>query len=842
MLFRNAGFTAASVVALALGIGVNTGAFTAYKTLLGRSLDARDPGTMVNLGLVLQSGAYSFLFSYPDYEAYRDHAHALSGLIAWSNDLLSLTEAGGIVSERTAAAVSLLGRLGLLPPAAGNAEFASTFIVSENYFSVLGVRALRGRTFESIAPAGLMASPAVLISENYWQKRFAGDSAVLGKTIRLNGAPFIIVGITPHDFVGTSMGVPAFWLPLRLEPLVHPDSNPLRDRENLHLRLFGRLAPGVGMRPAQAEINLLASRISNLHDHNSESSRPATALLSPGSPLPGKLAGGLRFTVLLIMVAVGMVLIVACANVASLQLARATIRQNELSMRLSLGANRGRLVRQLLTESALLGLFAGLVALPFTWIILKAAATMFTQAFPIEIGTIVLHVTPELQIFGYVLSISVFAGLLFGLAPALESSRSALFSTIRGNAGSSALRRRRLRDLLVASQVAVSLVLMIAGSMLIRSSLHALDMATGYDGKHVVDLDFRFPEGSKYNPERRLALINELRARVAALPGVAEITSARAPDDNGVRAAAVSLNGQKPSAGNKHGIPYYTWVQANYFRTLGIPLLLGSGFQAQVRQLDHSVVLSESAARQLWPGRNPIGRTLRLGTGEQFHSKRELLPDGPIWQVIGVAANTRGVELDGSDSAQVYLPLPEDRVADYPILIRSRTDPMPITRAIDSVVSSVDPDLVSSTSTLEEMLRQTPPFLGSAFAAAAATTVGLFGLLLAAMGIYGTVSYIAVLRTRELGIRMAVGAQKRQILGLMMRDSTRPVVVGSIFGMLLAVGASHLLRGVLYGLHKIDSISFLGATLLFVTIALLASWPPSRRATRVDPMVALRYD
>jgi macrolide transport system ATP-binding/permease protein len=269
-LRRNLAFTAVSVLALALGIGVNTGTFTAYKALVGRRLDARDPGRMVNLTLVLQSGANSFLFSYPDYEEYRDHVHTCSGLIAVSIDQLTLTDAGGVISQRTAAAGSLLGRLRLLPPSTGNAEFASTFIVSENYFSVLGVTPLRGRTFESIALPELAASPAVLISENYWQRRFGSDPAVLGKTIRLNGAPFTIVGITPHDFTGTSIAVPDFWLPLTLEPLVHPDSNPLRDRESLRLRLFGRLAPGVDMPVAQAEMTLLSSRIRNLHEPNSE--------------------------------------------------------------------------------------------------------------------------------------------------------------------------------------------------------------------------------------------------------------------------------------------------------------------------------------------------------------------------------------------------------------------------------------------------------------------------------------------------------------------------------------------------------------------------------------------
>ncbi len=448
MLFRNAGFTAVSVLALALGIGVNTGTFTAYKALVRRSLDARDPGRMANIMLILQSGAESSWFSYPDYEAYRDHVHTCSDVIAMFIDRVTLTDAGGIVSERTAAAGSLFGRLGILPPAAGNAELASTFVVSENYFSVLGVAPLRGRSFESITPSELAASPAVLISENYWQKRFAGDPAMLGKTVRLNGAPFTIVGITPHDFVGTGISAPDFWLPLSLQPLVHPDSNLLRDREKLTLRMFGRLAPGVDLNQAQAEMTLIASHLRSLHDPKSELSRPVTALLSRGSPLPGsKLPGSLKFTVVLIMIASGMVLVIACANVASLQLARATARQNELSMRLSLGASRGRVIRQLLTESTLLGLLAGLIALPLTWALMKAGATMFREAFPADLGTIVLHVSPDLEVFGYVLAISGFAGLVFGLAPAVESSRSALFSAIRRNVGSSPIRSRRLREI-----------------------------------------------------------------------------------------------------------------------------------------------------------------------------------------------------------------------------------------------------------------------------------------------------------------------------------------------------------------------------------------------------------
>ncbi len=751
---------------------------------------------------------------------------------------MRLTGAAGIVSGRSADTGSLVGRLGLLPPT-NNAEFAATFLVSENYFSVLGVAAMRGRTFESISLPELAASPAVLISENYWQRRFSSDPSVLGTKIRLNGAAFAIVGITPHDFVGTSVAAPDFWLPLSLENWVHPQSSRLRDRDDLCCRVFGRLAPGVAMTAAQAETTLLASHLRTLHGPHSDLSKPVTAVISPGSPLPNQRNPGLRLTILLIMVAVGMVLVIACANVASLQLARATTRQQELGVRLSLGAGRLRLIRQLLTESALLGLLAGGIALPLTWALMRVAVINVAEALPVQYGTLVLNVNPDPEILGYVLAVSVVAGILFGLAPAIESSRSALFFVIRG-AGDSP-RRSRLRNLLITAQVAVSLALMIAGSMLIRSAIRALDMDTGYDGGRIFELSLQFPEEARYTSSYKAVLVRNLHARLAALPGVAAITSARAPDDDGGRRAAASVNGNEPTTRDMRSMLYYTWVQPDYFETLGIPLLLGRGFEREGGQPEHLAILSQSAADRLWPGQNPIGRTLRLGTDKQFHKQGELLPDGPPWQVIGVARDTRGVTLDGSDSMQVYLPLPADRIPDYPILVRTRSDPMLVMRALDPVISGVDPGLVASTSTLEEMLHQTEAFLANSLSAAIASAISLFGLLLASMGIYSTVSFIVVLRTREAGIRMAIGAQKLDILLWMMRESIPPVLAGLVVGMFLAVGASRLLRGVLYGVNAVDAISFAAASLLFLAIALIAIWWPSRRAMRVDPVVALRY-
>ena len=464
------------------------------------------------------------------------------------------------------------------------------------------------------------------------------------------------------------------------------------------------------------------------------------------------------------------------------------------------------------------------------------------NAFPAEYGTFIFHVTPDLGIFAYVFCLSLAAGILFGLTPALESSGAALSSALKANAGTAKLRSRRMRDFLMAAQVAVSLVLLIAGSMLIRSSVRALQMDTGYDSKHVVSLELRFPEGQKYNSDRQATLVRELRAQLAALPGVASVTSARAPGGAGLRTAAVSLNGEKPSPQNTRAILYYTYIQPNYFQTLDIPLLFGHGFQTQAGQPENAVILSESAAQLLWPGQNPIGHGLRLAAGGQFQMKGELLPDGPTYEVIGVARDTRGVLLNGSDSEQIYMPMPEDHLQDYPILIRTRAAPAPIMNAIGPMILSMDPDLVAYSLTLEEMLRQSESFIASSIAATIASTIGLLGLLLASMGIFGTVSYIVVLRTREVGIRIALGAKKRDIFGLMLRESTGPVLAGLMVGVILAVGASYLLRGILYGVHIVDGISFIGVSLLFLAIALIATYLPSRRAMRVDPVVALRYE
>jgi predicted permease len=589
-------------------------------------------------------------------------------------------------------------------------------------------------------------------------------------------------------------------------------------------------------------MTLLASHLDTLHAPHSIWNNPDSALLWPGSPLgvPINLNRGFNYSMRLIMVAVAMVLVIACANVASLQLARATSRQSELVMRLSLGASRMRLIRQLLTECALLGMVAGVVALLCSWAMMKILVTFIAEGFPAEYGTMILSVTPDLEIFSCVFGLSLAAGVLFGLAPALESSGAALSRALKANKGTPSARGRRSRDLFIAAQVAVSVVLLISGGMLIHSSINALRTDPGFDIQHIVELDLKLPEGSSYGADRRAALVHEVRTRLATLPGVAEITAADSPV-TAYREVAVSLDGERPSQQNTAGYLFYSFVEPNYFETMGIPLLSGRNFSPQQPKAAPAVVLSESAARLIWPSQNPIGRSVLLGS-QGFHAKSELLPDGPSYQVIGIARDTVPIQPDGRDSAKVYVPLPADRAQDYSILIRTLGDPKRLIGEIDPVVSPVDTNMVASITNLAMVFRGIPSIAIPATAAAIAIVVGLLGLLLASMGIYGTVSYMVVLRTREVGIRMALGAKKRDVLALMLRQVLRPVLGGLFAGMVLAVGASYLLREALHGLGRVDSISFAGVSILFLGIALLAALLPSRKAMRVDPMVALRYE
>jgi predicted permease len=846
MLAKHRGFTAVGILALGLGVGVNTAIFTVYKSFLLRPLDASDARQLVNISRTDYQGKYDATFSFADYQAYRDHNQVFSGMIAAAGDEVALSGVGGAPGAGGSMEGRLASAVGFRLPSlmSGGAEFVTASIVSDNYFSVLGVSAVRGRTFRPNDPHDHTASPGVLISENYWQRRFRGDPALLGRSIKLNGVAFTVIGITPRDFMGTNLNVPNFWMSIRQWDLLHPGSDIIHDRENACCRLYGRLAPGTSLSEAQAEMNLLADQLRSQHAPHSDASKPVTIQLYPGSPLGPDLEPGLNVAVVLIMCAVGMVLLIACANLASLQLARGAARQNEMGIRLSLGASRGRLIRQLLTESAILGLLAGVVSLFLTWWILRLLVVEISATLPAEWGAFAMHVAPDIGVFGYVFAVSLLAGLLFGLAPALESSKPSLSSALKEEGAHFlfATRKWRSRDGLIAVQVAVCLVLMVAGGLLIRSSIRTLKMETGYETRRVLFLDLYFPDGFGYTRSKQAAESLALYDRIRALPGVADVTFGRPPAGGGMRTATVTVNGEKALADNSQRDLYYTYVQPNYFRTLNIPLSLGTGFTEAHGRPDAVAILSESAAKELWPGKNPIGRELALDASKRFRAKDELAPDGSSYRVVGIARDTRAALIDGMDVRKVYLPLPADRLDDRPLLVRTEADPKPLVDGIGRLMHSMDSNMIIYSEPLDGLLTMSPQFVTSRCAALFASIIGALGLLLASVGIYGTVSYAVVRRTREVGVRMALGAKKRDVVWLMLGESTRPVLVGLSIGVVGAAGAAHLMRALLFGVNTLDPLSFVGVSGLFCGVAMLAAYVPARRASLVDPMVALRYE
>ncbi len=848
MLMKHPGFTGLAVLALAVGIGVNTAVFTAYKAVLLQPLDAKDPRQLVSIYRTSLHDPSAAGFSYPDFEAYRDHNHVFSGLIATTGYEFALTGVDGAPAADNGGSGGIASIFGFRFPrvVSGGAELVSTAAVSENYFSVLGVNAIRGRVFLPRDAHDLDAHPAVLISENYLQRRFRGDAKLLGKTLKLNGTAFTVIGITPHDFMGTIVNVPDFWLPVRLIRLVNQNSDILHDREDICCRVYGRLAPGVTLDVAQAEMNILADQLRSLHLPHSEGSQPVTIKLFPGSPF-GVAQDSDQPTIMwafrLILFAVGLVLLIACANVASLQLARSAARQREIGVRLSLGASRLRLIRQLLTESALLGLLAGGFALVITFWVLRILVVQISAALPIEWGSLALHVEPDVHVFAYVFAISLLAGVLFGLAPALESSRPSLSSALKEEGARFGLRlgNARLRDLLVGIQVCVCLFLLIAAGLLIRSSMRSLAMNPGYELKRVVGLDIDFRVGLAYTLQKQETELRQFREGIQRLPRVTSVTTGRPPAGGGLRFAAVTLDSAKSLSGNAKHLVCYNFVAPNYFGTLRIPMLLGRGFnREQISSPPAEVILSESAARRLWLGKNPIGQKLVFDVSGQFHRKDELIPQGLPYLVVGIARDTRGVLPGGADASMAYLPLPLNHWD--PLLVGISGDAKSTMSDIGRLVHFIDPNVVVYSYTLEDLLTETPMFVFPRLSAIFASIVGILGLALASVGIYGSVSYAVVRRTREVGIRMALGAKRSDILSLILRETTRPVLLGLLAGLLAATGASYLLRALLFGLSTLDAVSFLGVSVLFLLIALLAAYVPARRATYVDPMVTLRYE
>jgi predicted permease len=846
MSAKNPGFTAVAILTLALGIGISTTVFSAFDAVVLRPRAVQDPDRLAFVFRTTPDDAHGRL-SYSDYTYYRDHNKSFSDLALFALGMVvtssELSASGSSVSPRVAGAIGFQ-----LPQLLqGSAQPIGCFFVSGNYFSMLGALPLQGRLLqpEDDLPN---SAPVVLISGNFWQRAFHSDPKVVGSILHLDGVAFTIVGVTPVDYVGTAPDVPSLWAPVVAR--VHLGELSHADLESRHLIVGepqGRLKPGVSFSDAQSEMAVLEAQI---RARNPEDQAKEGVAVLPGGNDFAMLEPWDWALISAVIAAVALLLLIACANVASLLLARSAARRKEIALRLALGAGRWRLLRQLLTESVLLAVFAGAIALPLASWMLHILVGEIASALPSFWGTIALKVSPDIRIFAFTLLISCVAGIAFGLAPALQASKADVNSALKEEGSAFGLRvsRSRLRGFLIASQMAACLILLINSALLLRGSQRALKINPGFETHRIAYLEMYNPANLHYPQEKMLQMNRSLVQGIAGIPGVQSVTQASHGPIGGRRWVEIAPVGNvNLTSGNTKSEPAgsgYSYVTTNYFETMGIPVVRGRVFTlGEAEAQEPVVVISEATAKRFWPGQDAIGKRLRIGSEEQGMSfPGEKDPFIASSEVIGISGDVNSMDLSKRDDSYVYLPLPQARQWTSTVLVRTAVDPMLLLPAIGQEVRRVDPSLPVLGTPLSDMVSTDPNFVISRVGGALASVIGVLGLLLACMGVYGLVSYSVAQRTREIGIRMALGARSIQVLRLVLIEGFRPILAGMVLGVAASAAIARLIASTLFGLNPMDVVSFSGVSLLLGAIALVATYLPARRAMRIEPMVALRHD
>lgn len=805
-LWKSPGFTLTVVLTLALGIGANTAIFSLFNALVLRPIPAKDPARIVNVYRTVENENRYGVFSYPEYVDYRDHNASLSGLAAFTGARMTLT-AG---SEKDATI--------------GSAETLQALLVSGNYFSILGVDASSGRTFAADEDQTPNSHPVVVVSHDLWQRKFQGDPTLVGSTLILNSLAYTVIGIAPKDFAGTEPDPADLWVPMMMLGKARPGAD-LKERDSMSLKLIGRLKPGIGREQAQAELTVLAGQFASTKQ---DPNHKLSVTLTPGQVLDPQELGDVLPLAVLLMAAVGLVLLIACANVANLLLARAADRQREIGIRMSLGSTRGRLVRQLLTESMLLALAGGAAGLILA---LWMSRLLLASFHPPGTHRFALSVSLDFHVLGYTLLLSVITGFVCGLVPALRSSRPDLAAAARDEwtAFGQRVSKSRLRSALVVSQVAVSLFLLVGAGLLVRALQKAQTVTPGFEMKnvYVVSADLA---AHAYDSARAQEFQRALTERLEALPGVRSVGLARtAPLGSSFAITQFAAQGHEPAPGFHFPTVNFNTVSPAYFDALGISIVRGRNFTSEdLSQQARVAIVSESMARRFWPGEDPIGK--------KFHGGGT----SPYREVIGVAKDVRNVYLWTSDEPYLYLPLSPADAPDMQFFVRTEANTSQRMGAMSSTVRDIDRSLQVSVQPLDDNLSLWiwPSQLGALLSGA----LGSLALLLASAGIYAVMAYAVAQRTREIGIRIALGAQGNNVLALVLRQGMRLVLIGAAIGLGVSIVGSRLLSKFLYGISALDGLAFAGVTLLLMVMALLACCIPARRAIRIDPMTALRYE
>ena len=822
VLRASPGFAAVAVLSLALGIGANTSIFSVVNAALLRPLPVTEPGRLFFVFNGTRTSPWG-VSSYPDYIDYRDKNEVLSDLLTYS----SIT-----VSARSDDQTDLI----------------SGSIVSGNFFETLGLRAALGRTFTAEEDKTPNALPVAVISHSLWERRFAGDPNAIGQQIALNGHAFTVVGVTPAGFNGPDvLENNDIYVPMMMQAVVRPprggfsgDMNPdlLSRRGSRWLSMIGRLKPGVSAEQAQAAMTTIAAGLEQAYP---EDNRNRIAALFPVNKVDPQAYPQLISVAGLLLAVVAIVLLIACANVANLLLARASGRRREIAVRLAMGASRSRLVRQLLTESLLLSLAGGVVGLLVAlWTIdVLKSATPTTGIF-----SFTLDYRLDGRVLAFTFLLSLATGVVFGLAPALQASRPDLVPALKDEASAAAQGRRRfsLRNVLVVAQVALSIVLLIGAGLFLRSLNNAQAIDPGFNADRILDAQLNI-NLLRYTKAQGQEFYRRVVERIEALPGVESASLARAvPMSGSSRTSSFLIQGREgpdnvsrsegtgPDEENQYTVNTNV-VGLKYFATMGIPLLRGRDFTPQDNQgAPLAVIVNEAFARRYFEGDDPIGKHMSF-RGAQ----------GPWSEIIGIARDSKYRTLGESPRPFAYVPLAQNHETGMALHVRTTGNPIGLAAAVRHEVQSLDQNLpVTELQTLSGVLA------GSLFAARmGAVLLAVFGslaLLLAAIGLYGVMSYAVSRRTREIGIRMALGAATGNVLRLVLKEGMSLVGSGVAIGLIVAAAATRLLASFLYGVSPLDAATFVAIPLLLALVAFLASYLPARRAAKVDPMIALRYE
>lgn len=789
-LRKNPGFTAVAVLTLALGIGANTAIFRVVEVSLLRSWPAKDPDRLAKIVAKTPQGSEDF-FSYADYHDLREQSRSLKEILAYSRR-------GKILRVGTASQLIL------------------DDVVSSDYFAVLGVNAQLGRTF-SLEP-NADSEAAVVISDALWHRSFHGDASLVGKQIWLTDRSYTVIGIAPPHFRGLQPGVPTdLWVPVTSEY----QTEELGDRSNREFELVGRLRPGATPAQAQVELGVISHRLAEAYPAV-DKARDIT-LVSERERLRDVL-----MPTVLIMTAVGLVLLICCANVAGLILARSETRRREIAVRLAIGAGRARLVRQLLTESTMLALAGAAIGLTLAaWLFNLQPALMPPAKY--ELG---LDLRLDGSVIAFTAVLSMLATIVFGLAPAVQASRYTLVSALKGEepTGGRSLRRFAARNALVLCEIALSVVLLTASGLLVRSLLYSRGINLGFDKqKNLLFFDLS-PGVAGYDVERSLRYFEQVRERVAGLPGITQVSFARRvllSDSGGGAELRVSIPGVELPQEQPNVPIKFNAASLGYFRTMGTRLLEGRDFTAADSSSGSKViVINQTMARRFWPARDAIGE--------------HIVVEGKDCQIVGVVEDAKINNVHEAPEAYIYFPFSQWPDREVTIIVATTHNPRTIAATIRSEIVSLDQHVPVGVRTMRYLMQQA--FWQDQMAANFVVALAVLGMFLATIGLYGVIAFVVNKRRHEIGIRMALGAERRDVLAMVLGQGLRIAAVGAGLGLVASLAAMRLLSSVLYGVKPTDGLTFFGSSMVVILVAVAASCFPARQATKIDPIVALRYE